>query len=116
MSDVNVCERTMAACASGGHQTTAWAHRIEVAWVWEVWLQVALALVLAPGAVAAWMLGVRTSLLWRVWWVVAQMHEHEEDEFVVMRGGQQQLSELARQVRGRMHASRSNDASDLRLT
>lgn len=101
----DVCRRTMEACASGGHRSTAWAHRIEVAWVCEVWLQVALALVLAPGVVAAWMLGVRASLLWRVWWVVAHMHEHEEDAFGAMRGGQQQLSEVGGQVRSRANSN-----------
>lgn len=36
----------------------------------EAWLQVVAAVLLGPGVVVAYMLGVRTSLLGRVWWVI----------------------------------------------
>lgn len=61
---------------SWGREYSPWSKSIMASWIAQAWLQCALALVAAPAVVVAYMLGVRTSLLHRAWWVIELLHEH----------------------------------------
>lgn len=73
-----MCEWTMHACmanSSNRRPAKRFRQSVVVSWLVEQWLWVVLALVAAPAMVAAYMLGVQTSLLGRAWWVVEHLHD-----------------------------------------
>lgn len=83
------CEDAMNQCAGGwrygvytwgsGRIKTRWGEAMLAAWVAEGWLRTVLSIVAAPAAVAAYLLCVRTSLLWQACWVVEHACDGEDE-------------------------------------